>query len=63
MEGVNAMRIPITPLAIDVFGKAALEPVRHRRIPGESRPDRRRETPPRPIQSLLVAVRLRAARA
>jgi hypothetical protein len=56
------MRIPITPLAIEVFGKAALEPARHRRASTPPRSDRRRETQPRPIQALLVAARLRAAR-
>jgi hypothetical protein len=56
------MRIPITPLAIEVFGKANLEPVRHRPTADE-RPEPERETPPRPLQALLVAMRLRAARA
>jgi hypothetical protein len=57
------MRIPITPLAIEVFGKANLESVRPRPGGSESSGAREREAPARPIQALLVAARLRAARA
>jgi hypothetical protein len=62
MEGVGTMRMPITPSALEVFGKAALEPARHRRVANASRAERRSRTPARPIAALLVAARLRAAR-
>jgi hypothetical protein len=62
-KGGEDMRIPITPSAIEVLGKANLAPARHRPTAGESRRARSREAPPRPIQAFLVAARLRTARA
>lgn len=56
------MRIPVTRSAIEVFSKARLEPVSPRRMRGESRSDRGRTPSPRPLETLLVAARLRAAR-